>query len=94
MAWVRRDLKDYQVPTSCHRQGSQPPDQLLDQIDQGHVQPGLKLLLGQGIHNLSGQPVPVSHHSHSKKNNPLTTNLDLPTISLKSYPLSYSYLQV
>ena len=37
----------------CHRQGCQPLDQVLDQIAQSPIQPGLKHLQGQGIHNLS-----------------------------------------
>ena len=31
------------------------------------IQPGLECFPGGGIHNLSGQPVPVSHHPHSKE---------------------------
>jgi len=30
MAWVRRDLKDHQVPMPCHRQGCQPPNLIVD----------------------------------------------------------------
>jgi len=51
---------------SCHRQGYQLVDQVLDQIAQGPVQPGLENLQGQGIHSLSGQPVSTPHHSLSK----------------------------
>jgi len=36
--------------------------QPLDQAAQSHMQPGLECLLGWGIHNLLGQPVPVCHH--------------------------------
>ena len=52
---------------SSHRQGCQLLDQVLDQIAQGPIQPGLKKLQGSGIHSLSGQPVPAPHHSLSKK---------------------------
>ena len=51
----------------CHRQGYQLLDQVLDQISQGPIQPGLKHLQGWGIHSLSGQIVPECHHSLSKK---------------------------
>ena len=47
----------------CHRQGHQPPDLLLDQVDQGPVQPGLEHLQGWSIHSLSEQPVQKPHHS-------------------------------
>jgi len=43
MAWVGRDLKDHEAPTPCHRQGCQPPYQILDQAAQG-----LERLQGQG----------------------------------------------
>jgi len=49
----------------CHRQGRQPPHLILNQAAQGPMQPGLEHLQGQG-HNLSGQPVPAPHYSHSK----------------------------
>ena len=39
----------------------------LDQVAQSHIQPGLQCLQGGGIHSLTGQPVPVSHHSHCKR---------------------------
>jgi len=40
--------------------------QVLDQIAQGPIQPGLKRLQGRGIHNLSGQPVSAPQHYLSK----------------------------
>jgi len=55
---VKVDLKDHLIPTSCHGQGCQPPDQ----VAQGPIQPGLERLMGWGIHNLSGQCAPVPHH--------------------------------
>ena len=61
------DLEDHQVPTSCHRQGCQPLDQVLDQTAQGPIQPDLEHLQERGIHNLSMQPVPAPHHSLSRK---------------------------
>jgi len=48
------------------RQGHQPPH-LLDQVAQGPIQPGLEHLQGQGIYNLSGQPVPAPHYSPCKE---------------------------
>ena len=70
MAWVGRDLKDHQAPTPHHRQGRQPPYLILVQAAQGPIQPGLEHLQGWGIHNLSGQPVPAPHCSHSKELSP------------------------
>ena len=38
----------------------QPP---LDHAAQSPIQPGLEHFQGWGIHNLTGQPVPVPHHT-------------------------------
>jgi len=69
----------------CHRQGHQPPHLILGQAAQGPIQPGLEHLQGRGIHNLSGQPVPALHHSHSKELppdiQPKSSLLQLKTIS-------------
>ena len=67
MARVIRDLKDHEAPTPCQMQGQQLPHLILDQTVQGPIQSDLEYLQGQGIHNLSGQPVPVPHQSHSKE---------------------------
>ena len=68
-----------------HRQGHQPPHLILDQAAQGPIQSSLEDLQGQGIHNLSGQPVPAPHHSHSKEHPPViqpkSSLLQLETIS-------------
>ena len=37
---------------------------------------------GRGIHNLSGQPIPASHHSLWKEQSHLTSHLQLKTTSL------------
>ena len=58
-------INKIQLP--CHRQGCQALDQVLDQIAQGPDRPSLKHLQGWGIHNLSGQPVPVPHHPLREK---------------------------
>jgi len=71
MAWIGRDPKDHQVPTPLPHKGHQPPDLVLDQVAEGFIQPGLDQLQGQN--NLSGQPVPVPHHSLCK-----ISNLSLP----------------
>ena len=63
MVWVGRDLKDHLVQPPCHGQGHLP----LDQVAQSPIQPGLGHCQGWGSHSLSGQPVPVSHHPHSKE---------------------------
>jgi len=47
----------------CCVQDHQPPHLILVQAAQGPIQPGLEHLQGQGILNLSGQPVPAPHHS-------------------------------
>ena len=52
-----------------------------NQAAQGPIRPGLEHLQGRGIHNLSGQPVPVSHHSLWKEQSNLASNLQLKTTS-------------
>ena len=49
----------FQIP--CCGQGCPQPDHA------ALIQPGLECLQGLGIHNFSGQPVPVPHHHLSKK---------------------------
>ena len=70
----------------CHRHSHQPPYLILDQAAQDPIQPGLEHLQGRGIHSLSGQPVPASHHSHSKEFppdiQPKSSLLQLKTFSL------------
>jgi len=67
------------LPPPCHRQGHPPPELVLDQAAQGPNQPGLEHFQGWSVHNLSGQPVPAPHHS--VKNFPLTSNLNLPSMT-------------
>jgi len=62
MAWIGRDLSDPLVRAPCCRHRHLP----LDQATQRPTQPGLERSQGEGIHNLAGQPVPVSHHPHSE----------------------------
>ena len=85
MAWVRSDLKDNQVPTPCSRQGHQSLYLILDQAVQNPIQPGLEHLPGQGIHNLSGQPISAPHRSLAKQLppdiHPKSSLLQLKTIS-------------
>ena len=83
MAWVGWD---HQVLTSLLQAGLQPLEQVLDQIAQCAIQPGLKHLWGRGIHSLSGQPVPVPHHPLCE-NFPLTSKLNLPSFSFKPFLL-------
>ena len=82
MAWAEKDHNGHLVSTPCHVQGHQPPDQAA----QSHIQPGLECLQEWGIHNLLGQPVPVRHHL-CVKNFLLISNLNLPCLSLKPFPL-------
>ncbi|KAK4807192.1 hypothetical protein QYF61_024312 [Mycteria americana] len=55
-------FKDHLVQPTCHGQGHLS----LDQVAQSLIQPDLEHFQGWGIHNFSGQPVPVSHHPHRK----------------------------
>ena len=66
-------------------QGHQP----LDQAAQSHIQPSLECLQGWGIHNLLGQPVPVCHQPLCL-NFLLISNLNLPCLSLRPFPLVLS----
>jgi len=59
MAWVGRDLENHEAPTPLLQAGL--PTSTFNTA-QGHIQPGLEHLQGQGIHSLSGQPVPAPHH--------------------------------
>ena len=87
MAWVGRDLKDHEAPNppTPFRQGHQPPDLILVQAAQGPIQPGLEHLQGW-----MGHPQPLWAACFSTltvKNFPLTPNLNLPSFSLKPFPL-------
>lgn len=59
MASVGSDLKDHHVSNSPVI-GRVASCYIKYQIAQGPIQSGLKYLQDQGIHNPSGQPVPVS----------------------------------
>lgn len=64
MLRVGRVLKDHLVPG--------PPAMgkghvLLDQFAQGLIQPSLKHCQNWGIHNIPGQPVPISYQPYSKE---------------------------
>ena len=63
-------------------QGRQPADQAA----QSHIQPGLECLQGWGIHSLLGQPVQCVT-TLCVKNFLLISNLNLPCLSLKPFPL-------
>ena len=77
-------IVEFQAP--CHVQGRQP----LERAAQSHIQPGLECLQRWGIHNLLGQPVPVVFTTLWVKNFPLISNLNLPCLSLKPFPLVLS----
>ena len=55
------EIIQFQPP--CYRQGHFP----LDQVVQSPIQPGLQCFQEGGIHGPAGQPVSVSHHTHSKE---------------------------
>ena len=85
MAWVEKDCNAHPVPTPCYVQGHQPADQAA----QSHIQPGLECLQGWGIHSLLGQPVQCVT-TLWVKNFHLISNLNLPCLSLKPFPLILS----
>ena len=66
-------------------EGHQP----LDQPAQSHIQPGLERLQEWDIHNLLGQPVQCVT-TLWVKNFLLISNLNLPCLSLKPFPLVLS----
>ena len=85
MAWVEKAHNAHPVPTPCYVQGRQPADQAA----QSHIQPGLECLQGWGIHSLLGQPVQCVTALWGK-NFLLTSNLNLPCLSFKPFPLVLS----
>jgi len=87
MAWVEKDHNAHPVPPPCYVQGRQPADQAA----QSHIQPGLGCLQGWGIHSLLGQPVQCVT-TFWVKNFLLISNLNLPCVSLRPFPLVLSLL--
>ena len=61
LGW-KGSLKIMQFQPPCYSQGHLP----LDQVAQSPIQPGPECFQGGGIQNLTGKPVPVSHHPHFK----------------------------
>ena len=61
MVEAGRDLWRSSGPTPLLKQGH------LGQVASDHVQIAFEYLQGWRLHNLSGQPVPVLGHPHSKK---------------------------
>ena len=63
MVWVGRDFKDHLDPAALPQAGT-------PSTGPGCSKPHPtwpRTLEGGGIHSLSGQPVPVSHHPHSEE---------------------------
>jgi len=85
MAWVEKDHNDHLVSTPCCVQGRQPAAQAA----QSHIQPGPECLQGWDIHSLLGQPVQCIT-TLWVKNFLLISNLNLPCLSLKPFPLVLS----
>ena len=85
MAWVAKDHNAHPVPTPCYVQSCHPPAQAA----QSHIQPGLECLQGWGIHSLLGQPIQCIT-TLWVKNFFLISNLNLPCLSLKPFPLALS----
>ena len=70
------------VQLPCNEQGYLQ----LNQVAQSLVQPDLEILQGRDFHSISGQHVPVPHQPHCKRPF-LISNLNLPFLSLKQFPL-------
>jgi len=78
-------FKGHPVQPPCSEQGHPQ----LDQIAQSPLQPDHECLQGRDIHHLSGQPVPMPHHSHCKRFF-FISNLSLPSRSLRPFSLILS----
>ena len=65
--WLEGTPRIIKLQRPCLMQGCQPPRLILDQAVLGPIQPGLECVQGQGIHNLSGQPIPAPHHCLCKE---------------------------
>ena len=85
MVWVGRDSKYHPVPTPWHIQVWN----LVHQVSQGSIQPGLEHLQGWGIHTFSS-----SSSSPLPKNFFLISNLNLLSFSLKPFPLVLSLIRL
>ena len=85
MAWVGGDLEDHLVPS--HGQGCPPPAQ----AGQGPIQPSLEHHQGWGTHSSLGSNA-GPHHPPSKKFLLIldSSNLSVPSLSLKPFPLVLS----
>ncbi|KAK4830334.1 LOW QUALITY PROTEIN: hypothetical protein QYF61_010098 [Mycteria americana] len=59
MLWIGRDLSRSSSSTPLQEQGHLQ----LGQVAQSPIQPDLECFQGWGLHYLSGQPIPVPHHS-------------------------------
>ena len=77
--------KGHLVQHPCSKQGHPQ----LGQVVQGLIQSDLESCQGLDINHISGQPVPVLHHPHWKRVF-LISNLNLPSSSLKPFPLVLS----
>jgi len=62
--WLEGTFDSHLVQPPCNKQRHLQ----LDQVAQGPIQPDLECFQGWDIDHLSGQPAPVFHHSHCKKN--------------------------
>lgn len=60
---LERAFKYQRIQPPCHRLGCLS----LAHVAQSPIQPDLEHLQCWSIHNLPGQPIPVSHHHHCKK---------------------------
>ena len=74
---------EFQPP--CYVQSRQPPDQAA----QSHIQSGLECLQGWGIHSLCGNLFQCVTNLYLK-NFLLKSNLNLPCLNLKPFPLVLS----
>ena len=60
---LERTFRGHLAQPPCSEQGHIP----LDQVAQSPIQPDLECFQAWGLHYLSGQPIPVFYHPHSKK---------------------------
>jgi len=77
-------VTEFQPP--CYVQGCQPPDQAA----QSHIQPGLECLQGWGIYTTSFGNLFQCVTTFWMKNVLLISNLNLPCLNLKPFPLVLS----
>ena len=85
VAQVGRDLKDHESPTPCHRQGHQPPH--LPGFPEPHPAWPWTPPWMDGVPTTSLDSMFQHLTTLTVKDFPLTSNLNLPSLNLKPFPL-------